>query len=100
MTIPPWAFYVIIALFLIGVLYSMITIGQAAAAADNKAGMKTAITNVTIVNSILTLILGITAGFYTAAIPTAAPTYTMVMLHVALLLSVISVSISSLQQLS
>jgi len=78
----------------------MITVSHAAASGDVKNDMMKAITNVTIVNTILTLVMAATAYFYLEANPNAMRSYVILMLHVTLLLSVISVSISSLQQLN
>lgn len=77
----------------------MIAVSQAAGSSDSKRDMQKAITNVTIVNTILMIVMAGTAYLYLDADPNAQRPYIILMVHVSLLLSVISVSISSLQQL-
>lgn len=86
--------------FIIGMIYTMVTVSKAAASSDTKKDMTNAITNVTIVNILLILILAGTAFFYLNSNIGAERIYVIVMLHVSLLLSIISVSVSSLQQLN
>jgi hypothetical protein len=75
-------------------------VGKAAASSDVKKDMTNAITNVTIVNTMLMLVLAGTAYFYLAENLSAERHYVIFMLHLSLLISIISVSISSLQQLN
>ena len=95
-----WWQWVSLLSFIIGMIYTMVTVGKAAASSDVKKDMTAAITNVTIVNTILMLILAGTAYFYLDTNLTAERPYVLFMLHLSLLISVISVSISSLQQLN
>ena len=78
----------------------MVAVGQASGSSDSKNDMAKAITNVTIVNSILIIVMTGIAYFYLSANPAAQGPYLILMVHVALLMSIISVSISSLQQIS
>lgn len=78
----------------------MVAVGQASGSSDSKNDMAKAITNVTIVNSILIIIMTGMAFFYLAENKEAVIPYLIIMVHVSLLMSVISVSISSLQQIS
>ena len=94
-----WFTYAMIFLFIGGLIYTIVTIGYATANSDNKTQMTTAIGSVTIVNSILILVLGGTAYFYIQAEPDALRPYVIVMLHLSLLLSVTSISVSTLLKL-
>jgi len=95
-----WWQWVSLLCFIIGMIYTMATVGKAAASSDVKKDMSNAITNVTIVNTMLMLVLAGTAYFYLDANLTAERPYILFMLHLSLLISIISVSISSLQQLN
>jgi hypothetical protein len=95
-----WWQWASLIMFLGGTMYMMIVVGQAAGSSDRKNDMAKAITNVTIVNTILMIVMTGTAYFYIDANPDAQRPYLILMVHVALLMSVISVSISSLQQIS
>lgn len=96
----PWFMWLALLGFFAGVMYSMFAIGKATAGGDNRADMASAITNVTIVNVVLTLVLAGTAYFYIASEPLAEHPYMLFMTHLALLISIISVSVSSLHQLN
>ena len=78
----------------------MIAIGQASGSGDVKNEMQKAITNATIINTVLVAIMGFIAFLYIDVNQDAQRPYIILMLHIALLLSVISVSIASLQQIS
>jgi hypothetical protein len=95
-----WWMWAALILFLGGTLYTMIAVGMAAGSSDSKNDMAKAITNVTIVNTILMLVLAGTAYFYLDSDPNAQRPYLILVVHMALLFSVISVSITSLQQLN
>jgi hypothetical protein len=86
--------------FFASIIYTIYTISAASASSDQKRNMVSAITNVTIVNTILMLIFGGTAYFYLDSNLTAERPYMILMLHISLLLSIISVSIVSLQKLN
>ena len=95
-----WWQWLSLLFFFIGMIFTMVTVGKAAASSDVKNDMIKAITNVTIVNTMLMLVLGGTAYFYLDTNTLAERPYIIFMLHLSLLISIISVSISSLQQLS
>jgi len=50
-------YWVVLMLFLVSILYNIIVVGQASGSSDAKNDMIKAITNVTIVNSILMLVM-------------------------------------------
>ena len=89
-----------IILFLGATLYSIIQIGIIASKSDTKSNMASAIISVSVVNSILMLVMAGIANFYLRTNQAAVLPYTLIMIHVTLLVSVVSVSISSLQQIS
>jgi uncharacterized membrane protein YozB (DUF420 family) len=91
-----WWMWVTIALFFGGLLYTITAVFKASTGGDHTADMTQAITNVTMVNLVLVLVLAGTGYFYTQQYPTAREPYIMFMLHFSLLLSVISVSVASL----
>jgi hypothetical protein len=95
-----WWMWLTIAFFFGGLIYAMTAVFKATGNGDNKADMSQAITNVTVVNLVLVLILAGTGYFYTEQNPTAKQPYIMAMLHLNLLLSIISVSVASLQSVS
>ena len=95
-----WWLWLTVVFFLGGLVYSLIAISNATGNNDSKSDMYQAMTNVTIVNAVLVLILAGAGYFYTEQYPTAREPYIMAMLHLGLLLSVISVSISSLYSVS
>ncbi len=93
----PWYMWLAIAFFLSGIVYTIVQTGLASANSDKKMEMNKAMIGVTIVNAILVLVLAGCASLYIAGNPLSERPYVIVMLHVALLMSVISVSISSLR---
>ena len=86
--------------FIGAIIYTLVIVGQASGSNDSKAEISKAIFNVIIVDIVLLLVLAGTAYFYVAAEPLAERPYIMIMLHVSLLISILSVSISSLHQLN
>ena len=95
-----WWQWISLLCFVVGMIYTMVTISKATASSDVKNEVSKAIMNVTIVNSVLMLVLAGTAYFYLDTNLTAERSYILFMLHLSLLMSIISVSISSLQQLN
>jgi hypothetical protein len=86
--------------FLGGIVYTMVAVSQATGSSDVKNDMAAAITNVTIVNTILMLVLAGTAYYYvTSQGATTERLYVIFMLHVTLLISLVSVSVSCLQHI-
>jgi hypothetical protein len=90
----------VLGLFFVGLIFSMSAVFKAAANGDYTADMSQAITYVTVVNLVLILVLAGTAYFYTGQYTNTREPYIMFMLHLSLLLSVISVSVSSLYSVS
>ena len=95
-----WWQWISLLCFVVGMIYTMVTIIKATASSDVKNEVSKAIMNVTIVNSVLMLFLAGTAYFYLDTNLTAERSYILFVLHLSLLMSIISVSISSLQQLN
>ena len=92
--------WLVLGLFFIGLIYSTTAVFKAAGNGDYTSDMSQAITYVTVVNTVLVLVLAGTAYFYTGQYTNAREPYIMAMLHLSLLLSVISVSVSSLYSVS
>ena len=86
--------------FTASIIYTLYVISAASASSDIKRNMVGAITNVTIINSMLIMVLGGTAYFYLDSNLTAERPYMILMLHISLLLSIISVSMVALQKLN
>jgi uncharacterized membrane protein len=93
----PWYMWLAIAFFLSGIVYTIVQTGLASANSDKKMEMNKAMFGVTLVNAVLVLVLAGCASFYIASNELAERPYVITMLHISLLLSVISVSISSLR---
>jgi hypothetical protein len=90
----------LILLFVSATAYTFSAVSSASASGDIRAEMSKAITNIMIVDTVLIMILGGAAYFYMAVDDSVERPYITVMLHVSLLLSIIAVSISSLQQMN
>jgi hypothetical protein len=88
--------WLVIGLFFAGLIYSTTAVFKAVGNSDYTADMSQAITYVTVVNLVMILVLAGTAYFYTSQYTTARDPYIMFMVHLSLLLSVISVSVSTL----
>ena len=95
-----WMMWFALAAFMGSILYTIIAVGKDTGGTDSKTDMAKAITNVTIINAVMILVLAGTAYYYINANQLAERPYILVMLHVNLFLSVLSVSVSSLQQLA
>ena len=95
-----WWLWACVLLFSVSMLTTIITIGTAAASSDSKNEMKNAIMTVSIVNGILIAVLAGLSYIYVSANTTAERPYILFMVHASLLISIISVSISSLQKLN
>lgn len=95
-------YWIVLVIFLGSIIYNIVAVAQASGSSDAKNDMIKAITNVTIVNTILMLVMGGTAFVYISNDEAGGTfrNYMMFMVHVSLLISIISVSISSLQQLN
>lgn len=79
--------------------YSYYVISGATGTSSNTEAMKSAINTVMIINVVMTLVLAGVAIAYITSNPTAERPYILFMLHLTLLLSIISVSVTSLQKL-
>jgi len=87
----------IIGIFLVSVFTTLGLVGGAVATGDTASDMKNAITNVTIINSVLIMLLGGLAYFFLEANTTAERTYVIIMVHFSLLLSITCASVMALQ---
>jgi cytochrome c biogenesis factor len=96
---PPWWLILGILLFLGSIIYTFSAVGTATSNSDSKAEMSKAITSVAVVNLVLTVILFGIALVYVTTDTTTERNYLMIMTHVAVFLSILSVSVSSLHQL-
>ena len=79
-----------------GLVYNIVVMTRAAGKGDHQADMSQAITQVAIVDAVLIVVLALMGYFYTESTPTAKDPYIMIMIHLSLLLSVISLSVSTL----
>jgi len=79
-----------------GLVYNIVVMTRATGAGDHQADMSQAITQVAIVDAVLIVVLALMGYFYTESTPTAKDPYIMIMIHLSLLLSVISLSVSTL----
>ncbi len=93
----PWYMWIALVMFIIGLLYTFVQLGITSGNSEKKAEMTKAIGLTTMVNSILTLVLAGSAYFYITSNELAERPYVMVMIHLSILLSIISVSVSSLK---
>lgn len=93
----PWYMWLALIFFMFGVIYTIVQVGTTMGNNDSNAEMAKAIGSVTIVNSVLILVLAGAAHFYIAANEASERPYILLMLHVTLLLSIISISVSSLR---
>ena len=87
----------IIGLFLVSVFTTLGLVSSAVSTGDAAGDMKSAITNVTIINSILILLLGGLAFFFLETNTVAERTYVIIMVHVSLLISITCASVMALQ---
>jgi hypothetical protein len=95
-----WLLWACVLLFTVGMLTSIITVGNASASSDAKNEIKNAIMTVAIVNGILIAVLAGLSYIYVSANTTAERPYVLFMVHTSLLISIISVSVSCLQKLN
>jgi len=96
----PWIFAFLVLAFLASLVYTMYSIGTVAANNDSNKEIISAISTITAVNTVLMMIWGGLAFFYITSNPRLERPYVIVMLHVSLLISMISISISSIHQLN
>ena len=93
--------WVLFFLFIISLIISAIVIMSQTASNDSTSDMKSAIVTVTVINSIITVFLGGAAFFWTTqpdGMSFERP-YMFLIVHAALLMSIIGVSVASLQKL-
>ena len=95
-----WWLWACVLLFFGSMIYTIVTVGNASSNSDSKNDMKNAIMHVSIINTLLIMVLAGLSYVYVSANTTAERPYVLFMVHASLLISIISVSVSSLQQLS
>jgi len=93
-------FIVLILGFLGSIGFTMWKVGTVAANKDSNKEVVSAITTITIVNSVLMILWGGLAFFYITSDPRLERPYILIMLHISLLISMMSISISSIHQLN
>jgi hypothetical protein len=86
-----------IGIFFVIALSTVITLGTSTANNDMAVQMKNAILYITLINGVMVLILMGLAYFYLATNTVAERNYVIIILHLGLLLSITSVSVTSLQ---
>lgn len=97
----PWYMWVLFLGFIIALIITTITVFSITSSSDSKSEMSNGIITVAVINSLLTVFLGGAAFFWTASsegVSFERP-YLFTIVHIALLLSIIGVSISALQKL-
>ncbi len=92
----PWYMWIALVTFIIGIIYTFVQLGITSGNNEKKAEMTKAIGLTTMVNTILILVLAGSAYFYITSNELAERPYIMLMLHLSILLSIISLSVSSL----
>ncbi|NBO70701.1 MAG: hypothetical protein EBU66_07975 [Bacteroidetes bacterium] len=88
-----------IGLFLILTFGTVVVIGQSTANDDMAKEMKNAILYVSLINFAMIVLLGGMAYFYLRTNMLAERAYIITILHLGLLLSIVSVSVTSLQKI-
>jgi hypothetical protein len=93
-------FGVVMFLFFGSVIATLTIISMVAARNKNAPPIVTSILTVTIVDAVMIAILAGISFLYVAGNPALERSYVLIVLHVSLLISIISVSVSTVQQLS
>ncbi len=86
-------------MFAAGAIWTMTVISKQVSGKDVGSEMAAGITNIVWVNTIMIIILGIIAMIYIGANPAVERTYSLMMTHIALLISIIAASIPALQKI-
>lgn len=87
-------------LALAGFIFALVMIGKQATSSDSGSVMGTQIVNIVITNTILLLVLGTVSYFYVIDKPTFEKPYMFFITHLALLISIIGASISTVTKIS
>jgi hypothetical protein len=87
-------------LALAGFIFALVMIGKQATSSDSGSAMGTQIVNIVITNTILLLVLGTVSYFYVIAKPTFEKPYMFFITHLALLISIIGASVSTVTKIS
>jgi len=95
----PWYMWMVFVLFIAGIIANAVVIGNATSSSQEAKDTRSAIITMAVINSILTIILGFAALYYMGQNPSFERPYTQIILHLALLASVLSVSINALQKI-
>lgn len=96
----PWYMWVLLIAFLATLVMNYVMIGKATGNSESQKETANAITTITVMNGILTAVLGVAAFVYANQRQAFERPYLMIVVHVALLLSIISMSTTSIQQLN
>ncbi len=92
--------YGLLLVFLITVGYTLVTLGVMGAGNDSKQELSSQIRAISISNFFLILIFGLMSTYYVESYPTQFNRYIILMIHVSIFLSLLSVSIATLQKSS
>ena len=90
--------YVLLLAFLVTIGYTLVTVGVLGAKKDSQQQLTAQIQTIGIANFFLILIFGFMSSYYIESYPTQFTRYVLVMIHVSLFLSLMAVSIATLQQ--
>ena len=92
--------WILLIIFMATWITTVVMITSKVGSSDNLADMRTGITTVTVMNGIMTAILALIGYLYVySAGEEARGTYLWFLVHIALLIAVVSASVSSLQRL-
>lgn len=80
--------------------YALVMIGIQATSSDSGGVMASSIVNIVITNTIMLLVLGTVSYFYVGTNPTFERPYLFFITHLALLISIIAASVSTVAKIS
>lgn len=92
--------YVLLFGFLATITYTLVTLGVVGSSNDSKQELTAQIRAMGISNFFLILIFGFMSSYYIESNPTQFTRYVLLMIHVSLFLSLMAMSIASLQKAS
>lgn len=92
--------YVLLFGFLVTITYTLISLGVLGAGNDSQQELSAQIRTIGISNFFLIMIFGFMSSYYIESYPTQFTRYVLFMIHVSLFLSLMSMSIATLQKSS
>lgn len=93
-----WVPYALFFGFLATITYTLITLGVLGAGNDSQQELSAKVRAIGISNFFLILIFGFMSSYYIESYPTQFTRYVILMIHVSLFLSLMSMSIATLQK--